>query len=194
MLIDGVMLLWFILTALSVIFVAIDIRVDAGKSGDEMGLHPVHRLFGSVRRLFLCAGLPRAAAGAARTSLGPLAAGARLDHALRRRRRHRHSRRRSDRRRGLVSMVADFILEYVLGFTFRWTIFQAFSWTSLGRLQQSLRGTFLPNFCHELPDGRHDAGGGDRLRPTPEARDPTEPLFWFRLSLALMAGARSPFP
>ena len=63
MLIQGVMLLWFLLTALSVAFVAIDIRATPE--------HPVmkwafilFRLFRTVRRLPVCARLPRAAARA----------------------------------------------------------------------------------------------------------------------------------
>ena len=64
MLIDGVMLLWFILTALSVIFVAIDIRTTPEHPVMKWAFILFTRLFGSVRRLPLCARLPRAAAGA----------------------------------------------------------------------------------------------------------------------------------
>lgn len=63
MLIDGVMLLWFVLTALSVLFVAVDIRTTPENPVMKMGLRPVHRLFGAVRGLPVCPGLPGALAG-----------------------------------------------------------------------------------------------------------------------------------
>jgi hypothetical protein len=131
MLIDGVMLLWFILTALSVLFVAIDIRTTFEHPVMKWAFTLFTFLFGSVRRLSLRARLPRAAAGAARAlHFGPVAPGARLDHALRRRRWHWHSRRRGNRRRSRAPMIVDAALEYVLGFAVGWTIFQALSFVT----------------------------------------------------------------
>jgi hypothetical protein len=57
MVIDGVMLLLFALTALSVAFVVLSIR-----GSDEIGLCAVHTLFGSDRRIPVRDRLPRAAA------------------------------------------------------------------------------------------------------------------------------------
>ena len=63
-----------------------------------------------------------------------------------------------------------------------------------GSYARSLKGTFTSERVHELPDGRHDAGGLDGLRRRPASHDPTQPRFWFRISLALMTGAVVAYP
>src|SRR3954465_12459029 len=49
---DGVMLLWFLLTAASLLFVAVDIR-HAGISGAQMGVRAAHGVYRRVRRVSL---------------------------------------------------------------------------------------------------------------------------------------------
>jgi hypothetical protein len=65
--IDGAMLVWFALTAMSVAFVAFDIRSTPESIVLKWGFVLVTPVYGAVRRLLLRPWLPRTAAGNART-------------------------------------------------------------------------------------------------------------------------------
>jgi hypothetical protein len=198
MLIDGVMLLWFILTALSVIFVAIDIRTTpehpvmkwafvlftlySGPFGAFLyvlgcrePLTGLHERYTSVRWRQALGSTMHCVAG---DGIGILA-GAVIGAVV------------------ALPMIADVVLEYVLGFTFGWTIFQALFMRDRygGVYAKSLAGTFLPEFLSMncLMGGMLPVAA-IAFDSTPGAHDPTKPLFWFRLSLALMAGALVAFP
>ena len=197
MLIDGVMLLWFLLTALSVAFVAIDIR--------DTPEHPVMKWafvlftaysgpFGAFLYVLGCReplpGLHEQYVSARwRQALGStmhcvagdgigIIVGAVVGALV------------------ALPMLAGIALEYVLGFAFGWTIFQAlFMGEMFGSYAKALKGTFTS----ELLSMNCLMGG---MLPVasmmfvhdPAAHDPLQPLFWFRMSLALMAGAVLTFP
>jgi len=95
-----------------------------------------------------------------------------------------------------LPMAADFVLEYVLGFAFGWTIFQAlFMGEMFGTYGRALKGTFMA----ELLSMNCLMGGmlpvsAIAFADTPGSHDPTQPLFWFRMSCALMVGAAFAYP
>jgi len=81
---DGVILLWFILTALSVAFVAIDIRTTPEATVMKWGFVLVTLFTGPFGAFLICARMPRTVAGDARgLCRRAVAPGARLRHALR---------------------------------------------------------------------------------------------------------------
>jgi hypothetical protein len=197
MLIDGVMLLWFLLTALSVAFVAIDIR-----STPE---HPV------MKWAFVLFTLYSGPIGAFLYVLGcrePLP-GLHEQYVAARWRQALGSTMHCVAGDGIgilvgavigalvaLPMAADMVLEYVLGFGFGWTIFQAlFMRDMFGSYISSLRGTFSSELL-----SMNCLMGGMLLVSTiafahaPGAHDPSQPLFWFRMSLALMFGAGAAYP
>jgi hypothetical protein len=197
-LIDGVMLLWFALTALSMAFVAMDIR--------NTPEHPVMKWafvlftaysgpFGAFLYVLGCREpLPglheRYVAARWRQALGStmhcvagdgigILAGAVIGALV------------------ALPMAADMALEYVLGFAFGWTIFQALFMRDMfgGSYPRSLAGTFVP----ELLSMNCLMGGmmpvaAIAFAQDPAAHDPAQPLFWFRMSLALMVGAVIAYP
>ena len=197
MIIDGVMLLWFILTAMSVAFVAIDIRTT-----------PEHPVMKWAFVLFTAYSGPF---GAFLYVLGcrePLP-GTHEQYVAARWRQALGSTMHCVAGDGIgilvgavigaliaLPMLADFALEYVLGFAFGWTIFQAlFMGEMFGTYARALKGTFTSELLSMnclmggmLPVSAL-AFAGD-----PAAHDPSEPLFWFRMSLALMVGAAFAYP
>jgi hypothetical protein len=197
MLFDGVMLLWFLLTALSVAFVAIDIRGTPE--------HPV------MKWAFVLFTLYSGPIGAFLYVLGcrePLP-GLHEQYVEARWRQALGSTMHCVAGDGIgilvgavigalvaLPMVADLTLEYVLGFAFGWTIFQAlFMGEMFGSYARSLKGTFTS----ELLSMNCLMGGmmpvsTTAFAATPAAHDPSQPLFWFRMSLGLMAGAAIAYP
>jgi hypothetical protein len=195
---DGVMLLWFLLTALSVAFVAIDIRstpehpvmklafvlftLYAGPVGAFLyvlgcrePLPGLHERYTAVRWRQALGSTMHCVAG---DGIGILV-GAVIGAVV------------------VLPMLAAVTLEYVLGFAFGWTIFQALFMRDAygGSYAKALRGTFLP----ELLSMNCLMGGmipcaALAFAHEPHAHDPTSPLFWFRYSLALMAGAAVAYP
>jgi hypothetical protein len=94
---ESVMLVWFLLTALALAFVAVDIRSIPESPVLKWGFLLLTAYTGVVGAFLYVVGLPPTLARTARTLHGrPLAANAWIDDALRCRRRHRHSRGRSD--------------------------------------------------------------------------------------------------
>ena len=91
----------------------------------------------------------------------------------------------------------DFLLEYLLGFSFGWGYFQAFAMKDMagGDYGKSLRMTFLPEFLSMncLMSGMllvskfwmPQVEGGD---------DPARPEFWFIMSMALLVGFMTAYP
>jgi len=197
MLIDGVMLLWFLLTALSVAYVAIDIH-----STPE---HPV------MKWAFVLFTLYSGPIGAFLYVLGcrePLP-GLHEQYVNARWRQALGSTMHCVAGDGIgilvgavlgaliaLPMVTDMCVEYVLGFGFGWTIFQAlFMREMFGSYARSLKATF----SSELLSMNCLMGG---MMPVASiafanahaAHDPSQPLFWFRMSLALMVGAAIAYP
>jgi hypothetical protein len=96
-----------------------------------------------------------------------------------------------------LSAPADIALEYVLGFGFGWTIFQALFMRDMagGSYAKSLRITFLAEFLSMnvlmtamLPV----AALGHRAIGVPLG--PAMPAFWFVMSIALFAGLVAAYP
>lgn len=99
----------------------------------------------------------------------------------------------------LISLppLADLTLEYVLGFGFGWTIFQALFMRSIagGSYSRSLRSTFTSELLSmNCLMGGMIAVSTLAWKGVREAHDPTQPLFWFRMSLALMFGFVIAYP
>jgi uncharacterized protein DUF4396 len=95
-----------------------------------------------------------------------------------------------------LPMVADMVLEYVLGFAFGWTIFQAlFMGEMFSSYARSLKGTFTSELLSMncLMAGMMPVAA-IAFAATPGSHDPSQPLFWFRMSLALMFGAVIAYP
>jgi hypothetical protein len=198
MVIDGVMLLWFALTALSIAFVAIDIHstpentvlkwgfvlvtLYAGPFGAFLyvlgcrePLPGLHARYVAVRWRQVLGSTIHCVAG---DGVGILA-GAVIGTAI------------------ALPLIAHLTLEYVLGFAFGWAIFQALFMRDMagGSYAGSLRMTFLP----ELLSMNCLMGGMIPVMATAfagqsAAHDPAAPLFWFRMSLALMVGFAVAYP
>lgn len=91
----------------------------------------------------------------------------------------------------------DFALEYALGFGFGWAYFQAFAMRDMagGSYVESLKMTFLPELLsmNLLMTGMQltakfsmkEVAGGD---------DPARPEFWFIMSMALLTGFVCAYP
>jgi hypothetical protein len=195
--IDGVMILWFALTALSVVFVAIDIRATPENQVMKWGFVLVTLYSGPFGAFFYVLGgrepLPglheQYVAARWRQILGStmhcvagdgvgILVGAVIGAAI------------------ALPVLADLGLEYILGFGFGWTIFQAlFMRGMFGSYARSLRGTFLSELL-----SMNCLMGGMIVVSTlawagvPDAHDPSFPLFWFRMSLALMFGFIVAYP
>ncbi len=198
MLIDGVMLLWFALTALSVVFVAVDIRSTPENPVLKWGfvlitlysgpfgaflyvlgcrepLPGLHERYVAVRWRQVLGSTMHCVAG---DGVG-IVAGAVIGAAI------------------ALGRIGDLALEYVLGFAFGWAIFQALFMREMagGSYVRSLRSTFLP----ELLSMNCLMGGMIPVMTiafahSPAAHEPTAPLFWFRMSLALMVGFVVAYP
>jgi len=198
MIIDGVMLLWFALTALSVAFVAIDIRTTPENPVMKWGFILITLYAGPFGAFFYVLGcrepLPglheQYVAARWRQVLGStmhcvagdgigILVGAAIGAAI------------------ALPVLADLGLEYILGFGFGWTIFQALFMRDMagGDYGKSLRMTFVAELL-----SMNCLMGGMIVVSTlawagvPAAHDPTYPLFWFRMSLALMFGFIVAFP
>jgi hypothetical protein len=198
MIIDGVMLLWFGLTALSVAFVAIDIRTTPESPVMKWGfvlltlysgpfgaflyvlgcrepLPGLHEQYVAVRWRQVLGSTMHCVAGDGVGILAGAVIGAMI----------------------ALPRIADLALEYVLGFGFGWTIFQALFMRGMagGSYSRSLRSTFMS----ELLSMNCLMGGMIVVstlawKGVPEAHEPTQPLFWFRMSIALMVGFVVAYP
>lgn len=191
------MRVWFGLTALAVLFVAIDIR--------HTPAHPVLKWafviltlftgpFGALAYVLGCreplAGTHEAYVAARwRQALGStmhcaagdglgIIAGAALAARL------------------ALPRWGDLSLEYALGFGFGWAFFQAFAMRSMaGSYRRSLKMTFLPEFLSMNLLMAGMIAIMSLLRPgLPGAEDPLASTFWFVMSMALLAGFLVAYP
>ncbi len=195
---NGVMLLWFLLTAMAVMFVAIDIRSTPESPVLKWGfvlltaytgpigaflyvlgcrepLPGLHEQYIAVRWRQVLGSTMHCVAG---DGIGILA-GAALASVL------------------TLSRPIDIALEYSLGFGFGWTIFQALFMRDMagGSYRRSLASTFLPEFlsmnflmARMMPIaslGRIAVGGNF---------SPLTPEFWFVMSMALLTGFIVAYP
>ena len=195
---DGVMLLWFVLAAAALLFVAVDIRATPESPVLKWGFVLLTAYTGVVGAFLYVLGcrepLPglheRYVAARWRQALGStmhcvagdgvgILAGAVLSSVL-----------------GIAGLL-EVILEYVLGFAFGWTIFQALFMRDMagGSYRRALAGTFVSEL---LSMNLLMAG----MVPTvmtlrahiPAAADPATPSFWFVMSMGLLVGFVVAYP
>jgi Domain of unknown function (DUF4396) len=195
---DGVLLLWFLLTAAALLFVTIDIRTTPESPTLKWGFVLVTAYTGVIGAFLYVLGcrepLPglheRYVATRWRQALGStmhcvagdgvgILAGAVLASAL-----------------GLGGL-AEVILEYVLGFAFGWAIFQALFMRDMagGSYRLSLARTFVPELLsmNLLMAGMIPTVMILRTRVA-SAADPTGPTFWFVMSMGLLVGFITAYP
>lgn len=195
---EGVMLLWFLLAALALLFVAIDIRSTPESPVLKWGfvlLIAYTGVFGAFLYVLGCREpLPglheRYTAARWRPTLGStmhcvagdglgILAGAVISSVV-----------------GIAGL-AEVAVEYVLGFGFGWTIFQALFMrdSAGGSYRAALANTFVP----ELLSMNFLMAG---MVPTvmtlrtviKSANDPTTPHFWFVMSMGLLVGFIIAYP
>ena len=195
---DGVLLLWFLLTAAALLFVAIDIRTTPESRVLKWGFVLVTAYTGVIGAFLYVLGcrepLPglheRYVAARWRQALGStmhcvagdgvgILAGAVLARVL-----------------GLAGL-AEVVLEYVLGFAFGWAIFQALFMRDLagGSYRLSLARTFVPELLsmNLLMAGMIPTVMALRTHIA-SAADPATPSFWFVMSMGLLVGFITAYP
>jgi hypothetical protein len=195
---DGVMLLWFLLTAAALLFVAIDIRTTPESPVLKWGFVLVTVYTGVIGAFLYVLGcrepLPglheRYVEARWRQALGStmhcvagdgvgILAGAVLASVL-----------------GLADLP-EMILEYVLGFAFGWAIFQALFMRDMagGSYRLSLARTFVPELLsmNLLMAGMIPAMMILRTLIA-SADDALMPSFWFVMSMGLIVGSIAAYP
>src|SRR6202043_2484038 len=187
---DGVMLLWFALTAAALLFVAIDIRNTPESPVLKWGFVLLTAYTGVIGAFLYVLGcrepLPglheRYVAARWRQTLGStmhcvagggvgILAGAVLSSVF-----------------GVAGMV-EVVVEYILGFAFGWTIFQALFMRDMagGSYSRALVSTFVPELVsmNFLMAGMLPTMMALR-RYVPSADNLFTPNFWFVMSMALL--------
>ena len=195
---SGIVLMWFILTALSVAFVAIDIRSSPESPVLKWGFVLVVLYTGPFGAFLYVLGcrepLPglhaRYVEARWRQVLGStmhcvagdgvgIIAGAVIGSMLR------------------LSMPSQIALEYVLGFGFGWTIFQALFMRDAagGSFRRALSMTLIPEFLsmNALMAGMVPVMVLAMVH-VPGSEDPQSATFWFVMSMALLTGAITAYP
>jgi hypothetical protein len=195
---NGVMLLWFALTAAALLFVTIDIRTTPESPVLKWGFVLVTAYTGVIGAFLYVLGCREPLPGlhesyvAARwrQALGSvmhcvagdgvgILAGAVLASVL-----------------GLTG-PAEVMLEYILGFAFGWAIFQALFMRDMvgGSYRRSLAATFVPELLsmNFLMAGMIPAVSTLKAR-IPSAADPATPAFWFVMSMGLLVGLFTAYP
>jgi hypothetical protein len=195
---EGVMLLWFVLTAAALLFVAVDIRTTPESPVLKWGFVLVTAYTGVVGAFLYVLGcrepLPglheRYVAARWRQTLGStmhcvagdgvgIIAGAALSSVF-----------------GLAGL-AEIILEYVLGFAFGWAIFQALFMRDMagGSYLRALSSTFISELLsmNLLMAGMVPTVMALKSRIA-SATDPTTPHFWFVMSIGLLVGFIFAYP
>lgn len=195
---DGVMLLWFLLAALSLLFVVIDIRGMPESPVLKWGFILLTAYTGPVGAFLYVLGcrepLPglheRYIATRWRQVLGStmhcvagdgvgILAGAVIASFFH------------------LPKITDIALEYVLGFGFGWSIFQALFMRDMagGSYRRALSRAFFPEL---LSMNCLMAGMVPvmtlAVASTPGSRDPSGPSFWFIMSMALLVGFITAYP
>jgi hypothetical protein len=197
-LLDGVMLLWFLLTAAALLFVAVDIRTTPESPVLKWGFVLLTAYTGVVGAFLYVLGcrepLPglheRYVAARWRQTLGStmhcvagdgvgILAGAVLSSVF-----------------GLAGL-AEVAVEYILGFVFGWTIFQALFMRDMagGSYRRALTSTFMSELLsmNLLMAGMVPTVMSLRAR-IPSAADPMSPSFWFVMSMGLLVGFVIAYP
>jgi hypothetical protein len=195
---EGVMLLWFLLAGISLLFVAIDIRTTPESPVLKWGLVLLTAYTGVVGAFLYVLGcrepLPglheRYVAARWRQTLGStmhcvagdgagILAGAVLASVL-----------------GLAGPT-EVMVEYVLGFAFGWMIFQALFMREMagGSYSRSLTGTFIPELLsmNLLMAGMVPTVMALRMLIA-SGTDPLTPAFWFVMSIGLLVGFVIAYP
>ena len=195
---DGVMLLWFVLTAAALLFVAVDIRATPESPVLKWGFVLLTAYTGVVGAFLYVLGcrepLPglheRYVAARWRQTLGStmhcvagdgvgIIAGAVLSSVF-----------------GIAGL-AEVVVEYILGFAFGWTIFQALFMRDMagGSYLRALRSTFVSELLsmNLLMAGMVPTVMALKSR-IPSAADPTTPQFWFVMSMGLLVGFIVAYP
>src|ERR1700722_20142858 len=195
---DGVMLLWFVQTAVALVFVAVDIRSTPESPVLKWGFLLLTAYTGVVGAFLYVLGcrepLPglheRYTAVRWRQTLGStmhcvagdglgILAGAVLSSVL-----------------GL-SGLTEIIVEYVLGFGFGWTIFQSLFMrdTVGGSYRRALAATFIPELLsmNLLMAGMFPIVAALRAHIA-SAENPLTPAFWFVMSMGLLVGFIVAYP
>jgi len=96
-----------------------------------------------------------------------------------------------------MSFWPDFLLEYVLGFGFGWAFFQAFAMRGEagGSYTESLKKTFLPEMLSmNLLMSGMILTARIAMHYVPGGSDPAGPRFWFIVSMALSVGFVCAYP
>ena len=195
---DGVILLWFVLTALSLVFVAVDIRSTPESPvlkwafvlitaytgpfgaflyvlGCREPLPGLHERYVESRWRQVLGSTMHCVAG---DGVGILA-GAVIGSTM-----------------GL-STPAHVALEYILGFGFGWTIFQALFMRDMagGSFRRALRQTIVPEFLsmNALMGGMVVVMTVSMAR-IQRGESPQSAYFWFVMSMALLAGGIVAYP
>lgn len=195
---DGVMLLWFLLTALSLLFVAVDIRATPESPVLKWGFILLTAYTGPLGAFLYVLGcrepLPglheRYVAARWRQVLGStmhcvagdgvgILAGAVIASLFH------------------LPKIADIGLEYVLGFGFGWSVFQSLFMRGMagGSYRRALSRTFFPELLSMncLMAGMVPAMVLG-MASAPASRDPSGPAFWFIMSMALLVGFITAYP
>jgi hypothetical protein len=195
---DGVMLLWFLLTAVALLFVAVDIRATPESPVLKWGFVLLTAYTGVIGAFLYVLGcrepLPglheRYVAARWRQTLGStmhcvagdgvgILAGAVISSVL-----------------GLTGLL-EMLLEYIMGFAFGWTIFQALFMRDMagGSYWRALRSTFVSELLsmNLLMAGMVLTVILLRTR-IPSAADPMTPRFWFVMSMGLLVGFIIAYP
>lgn len=195
---NGIMLLWFLLTAMAVAFVAIDIRSTPASPVLKWGFVLLTAYTGPIGAFLYVLGCREPLSGlheryiatrwrqvlgstvhcVAGDGLGILA-GAVIASYL------------------TLSRPVDIALEYALGFGFGWTIFQALFMRDMagGSYRRALATTFLPEFVsmNLLMAGMMPIATLGRVAVGGDL-SPLTPAFWFVMSMALLAGFVVAYP
>lgn len=195
---DGVMLLWFVLAGASLLFVAVDIRATPESPVLKWGFVLLTAYTGVVGAFLYVLGCrepltglhERYVAEQWRQALGStmhcvagdgvgILAGAVLASAFG------------------ISGLAEIALEYFLGFVFGWTIFQALFMRDMagGSYRRALASTFMSELLsmNLLMAGMVPTVMALKAR-IPAASDPTAPSFWFVMSMGLLVGFIVAYP
>lgn len=195
---NGVMLLWFILTAVSVIFVAVDIRHSPESKVLKWGFILLTAYTGPFGAFLYALGCREPLPGLHeryvkvlwRQVLGStmhcvagdgvgILIGSALGGAL------------------SLSIAANISIEYVLGFGFGWTIFQALFMkdTAGGSYSKALYNTFIPELVSMncLMAAMVPVSEITKAN-VPGSESPLSPSFWFIMSMALLTGFIAAYP
>ena len=196
--IDGIVLLWFILTALALVFVAFDIRSTPESPVLKWGFVLVTAYIGVFGAFLYVLGCREPFPGT-------------------------HERYVSDRWRQVLGSTmhcvagdgvgilvgaaisstlalrgpAEVVLEYILGFAFGWTVFQALFMRDMagGSYVRSLSSTFISELLsmNLLMAGMVPTMMILQAKLAPMA-GPASPAFWFVMSMALLVGFIVAYP